>query len=292
MPKVTVILPNYNHQDYIEQRIESILNQDFKDFELIILDDASIDQSTQNIRKFLDDSRIKEFVINDQNSGSTFVQWEKGLQMAKGEYIWIAESDDMADRRFLTQLIEILDNNQKVGVAFCPSIWIDKDGKKILEPGHEEDADFWQGNNLIQNEFLAGNLIYNASSAVFRKSLINKINFSQIGQFKYTGDWLFWVQLISNTQVKRIEKRLNYFRRHENNVSFKSDREGLQFVEGIKIALYIFKHYPISWSKKRKTMLFWTKKLFISDINDKSAVLKKMPLEVKLYFNFFKLFGK
>ncbi|MCP9768227.1 glycosyltransferase family 2 protein [Lacihabitans sp. LS3-19] len=292
MPKVTVILPNYNHQDYIEQRIESILNQDFKDFELIILDDASIDQSTQNIRKFLDDSRIKEFVINDQNSGSTFVQWEKGLQMAKGEYIWIAESDDMADRRFLTQLIEILDKNQKVGLAFCPSIWIDKDGKKILEPDHEEDADFWQGNNLIQNEFLAGNLIYNASSAVFRKSLINKINFSQIGQFKYTGDWLFWVQLLSNTQVKRIEKRLNYFRRHENNVSFKSDREGLQFVEGIKIALYIFKHYPISWSKKRKTMLFWTKKLFTSDIVDKSAVLKKMPFEVKLYFNFFKLFGK
>jgi glycosyltransferase involved in cell wall biosynthesis len=292
MPKVSVILPNYNHQDYIEQRIESILNQDFKEFELIILDDASTDQSTQNIRKFLGDSRIKEFIINDQNSGSTFVQWEKGLQMAKGEYIWIAESDDMADRSFLTQLIEVLDNNKKIGVVFCPSVWIDKDGKKILEPSHEEDADFWLGNNLIQNEFLVGNLIYNASSAVFRKNLISKINFSQISQFKFTGDWLFWVQLMSNTQVKRISNRLNYFRRHENNVSFKSNREGLQFLEGIKIALYIFKHHPISWPKKRKTMLFWTKKLFISDIDNKNAVLKKMPFEVKLYFNIFNLFGK
>jgi glycosyltransferase involved in cell wall biosynthesis len=292
MPKVTVILPNYNHQDYIEERIESILNQDFRDFELIILDDASIDKSPENIRKFLTDSRIKEFVINEQNSGSTFIQWEKGLQRAKGEYIWIAESDDIADQRFLTELIAILDNDPNVGVAFCPSIWIDEKGNKILEPEHESEEVFWQGNQLIQKEFLVGNLIYNASSAVFRKELIKKVNFSQISQFKYTGDWLFWIQLISNVQVKRIGKRLNFFRRHPNNVSFKSERDGLQFLEGIKIALTIFKNYPISWTKKRKTMLFWTKKLFISENVDKETVLQKMPFEVKAYFAFFKLFGK
>lgn len=292
MPKVTVILPNYNHQDYIEERIESILNQDFKDFELIILDDASIDKSPENIRKFLTDPRIKEFVINDHNSGSTFIQWEKGLQRAQGEYIWIAESDDIADTRFLSELIDILDNNPKVGVAFCPSIWIDDKGNKILEPEHESDEDLWQGNQLIQNEFLAGNLIYNASSAVFRKDLIKKVNFSQISQFKYTGDWLFWVQLISDSQVKRIEKRYNFFRRHSNNVSFKSERDGLQFIEGIKIALNIFKNHPISWTKKRKTMLFWTKKLFLSENVDKASVLQKMPMEVRIYFAFFKLFGK
>jgi glycosyltransferase involved in cell wall biosynthesis len=292
MPKVTVILPNYNHQDYIEERIESILNQDFKDFELIILDDASIDKSPENIRKFLNDPRIKEFIINDHNSGSTFIQWEKGLQRAQGEYIWIAESDDIADKRFLTELIAILDNQPKVGVAFCPSIWIDEKGTKILEPDHEADEDLWQGNDLIQNEFLAGNLIYNASSAVFRKDLIKKISFSQINKFKYTGDWLFWVQLISDVQVKRIGKRLNYFRRHADNVSFKSERSGLQFIEGIKIALNIFKANSIPWFKKRKTMLFWTKKLFLTENIDHTEVLKKMPFEVRTYFAFFKLFGK
>ena len=292
MPKVTVILPNYNHQDYIQERIESILNQEFKDFELIILDDASMDKSPENIRKYLTDPRIKEFVINDQNSGSTFIQWEKGLQNAKGEYIWIAESDDVADKHFLSELIAILDNNPKVGVAFCPSIWIDEKGNKILEPDHESDEDLWQGNELIENEFLAGNLIYNASSAVFRKDLIKKINFSQISGFKYTGDWFFWVQLITNVNVQRIGKRLNYFRRHENNVSFKSEREGLQFIEGIKIIQNIFKSSTISWSKKRKTMLFWTKKLFLAEEVDILHVLPKMPLEVRAYFAVFKLFGK
>jgi glycosyltransferase involved in cell wall biosynthesis len=292
MPKVTVILPNYNHQDYIEERIESILNQDFDDFELIILDDASTDKSTEKIRKFLNDTRVKEFVVNDQNSGSTFIQWEKGLQKAQGEYIWIAESDDVADKRFLSELITILDNHPKIGVAFCPSTWIDEQGTKILEPDHEANEDLWKGNYLIQNDFLAGNLIYNASSAVFRKNLVNKISFSQINEFKYTGDWLFWVQLVSDVQVKRIGKRLNYFRRHANNVSFKSERSGLQFIEGIKIALDIFKTNPIPWLKKRRTILYWTKKLSSTEGIDHTEVLKKMPFEVRIYFAFFNFFGK
>jgi glycosyltransferase involved in cell wall biosynthesis len=292
MPKVTVILPNYNHQDYIEERIESILNQDFDDFELIILDDASTDKSPEKIRKFLNDTRVKEFVVNDQNSGSTFIQWEKGLQKAQGEYIWIAESDDVADKRFLSELITILDNHPKIGVAFCPSTWIDEQSIKILEPDHEVNEDLWQGNYLIQNDFLAGNLIYNASSAVFRKNLVNKISFSQINEFKYTGDWLFWVQLVRDVQVKRIGKRLNYFRRHANNVSFKSERSGLQFIEGIKIALDIFKTNPIPWLKKRRTILYWTKKLSSTEGIDHTEVLKKMPFEVRIYFALFNFFGK
>lgn len=292
MPKVTVILPNFNHESYIQERIESILNQDFKDFELIILDDASNDKSPEIIRKYLTDTRIKEFIINDQNSGSTFIQWDKGLQSAQGEYIWIAESDDVADKYFLSELIAILDNNPKVGLAFCPSIWIDENGNKILEPDHESDEDLWQGNELIQNEFLAGNLIYNASSAVFRKSLLKKVNLSQISEFKYTGDWFFWVQLITNVNVQRIGKRLNYFRRHEKNVSFKSERDGLQYIEGIKIVLNIFKSSTVSWSKRRKTMLYWTKKLFLSEEVDPAIVLPKMPLEVRAYYAVFKFLGK
>jgi hypothetical protein len=161
-----------------------------------------------------------------------------------------------------------------------------------LEPDHEANEDLWKGNYLIQNDFLAGNLIYNASSAVFRKNLVNKISFSQINEFKYTGDWLFWVQLVSDVQVKRIGKRLNYFRRHANNVSFKSERSGLQFIEGIKIALDIFKTNPIPWLKKRRTILYWTKKLSSTEGIDHTEVLKKMPFEVRIYFAFFNFFGK
>ena len=149
----------------------------------------------------------------------------------------------------------------------------------------------WAGKNLIQNEFLAGNVIYNASSAVFRKALINNVNFDQIRTFKYTGDWLFWVQLIPNCYVSRISKRLNFFRRHPNNVSFKSDSEGLQFIEGIQIAKYIFENYRVSFWKKRATMAYWTRKLLLSEVKNIESVIAKMPFEMKLYYRLLSFFN-
>ena len=291
MPKVSVILPNYNHEKYLDRRIESILNQDFKDFELIILDDASIDKSTEVIQKYLQDSRITEFIINDKNSGSPFIQWQKGMYAAKGDYIWIAESDDITDQRFLFDMVKLLDENKKIGVAFSPSIWIDEEGKEIHTPNHEEDEETWKGNDLIENDFLIGNLIYNASSAVFRKDLLKKVNFSMIAEFKYTGDWLFWVQIIFKSHVSRIGKRYNFFRRHSNNISFKSENEGLQFIEGVKIISYIFKNHPISFGKKRKTMLYWAKKIASTKLTNPSNVLKKMPLEIRFWYIILKNFS-
>lgn len=291
MPKVTIILPNYNHQEYIEQRIDSILAQEYQDFELIILDDASHDQSTNLIKKYLLDDRIKEFLINDQNSGSTFVQWEKGLNMAEGEYIWIAESDDVAKSNFLLEMVKVLENQPKVGLVYCPSIWIDSNGIEIHQPNHEEGENSWAGLSLIQNEFLAGNVIYNASSAVFRKEMLKNVSFEQIRKFKYAGDWFFWVQLIQDQQVVRIKQRLNFFRRHDGNVSFKSESEGLQFIEGIQIVKYIFKNYGVSFWKKRATMAFWTRKLLLSDLKNPKKVLEKMPSELNFYYwilSFFK----
>jgi|GWRWMinimDraft_12_1066020.scaffolds.fasta_scaffold01451_3 glycosyltransferase involved in cell wall biosynthesis len=291
MPKVSVILPNYNHEKYLDKRIESILNQDFKDFELIILDDASQDKSTEVIQKYLQDPRITEFIINDKNSGSPFIQWQKGMYAAKGDYIWIAESDDITDYRFLSEMVKILEENKKIGVAFSPSIWIDEDAKELHTPSHEEDEDTWNGDELIKNDFLIGNLIYNASSAVFRKNLLNKVNFSMLADFKYTGDWLFWVQLITKSHVKRIGKRYNFFRRHSNNISFKSENEGLQFIEGVKIINYIFKNHTISFGKERKTMLYWAKKIALTKLNSPIHVLKKMPLEIRFWHLIFKNFS-
>jgi glycosyltransferase involved in cell wall biosynthesis len=292
MPKVSVILPNYNHEKYIDQRVESILCQELSDFELIILDDASTDNSVESLKKYIDDSRVKEVLVNDQNSGSPFIQWQKGLLAAEGEYIWIAESDDIADRRFLTEMVNHLDQNPNVGLVFCPSTWIDEKGDEIHKPSHEEDEEDWAGNNLIKNEFLIGNVVYNASSAVFRKSLIKKVNFNQVSEFKYTGDWMFWVQLVTNVLVKRTGSRFNFFRRHQNNVSFKSDKEGVQFLEGIKIANYIMKNHSISFGKKRKTMIYWAKKIIQSNVENPKEMLKNMPFEVRVWHKLISMLSK
>ena len=103
---------------------------------------------------------------------------------------------------------------------------------------------------------------------------------------------VFWVQVSPNISITRIEKRLNFFRRHTNNVSFKSDNEGLQFVEGIKIAQYIFKTEQLSFSKKRKTMFYWAKKIATTKLANSKRVLEQMPFEIRLYFRILNLFSK
>ena len=107
-PLVSVIIPNYNHAPYLDERIRSIAGQSFQDFEIILLDDCSTDQSISILNKWAKHPKISHFIVNKQNSGSTFLQWEKGFSLAKGKYIWIAESDDVAHPDFLNITVNYL----------------------------------------------------------------------------------------------------------------------------------------------------------------------------------------
>lgn len=291
MPKVSVILPNYNHGKYLDQRVESILGQHYDDLELIVLDDASTDNSLEVLEKYKSRPGFRTIVKNTSNSGSPFFQWKKGIEMAEGDYIWIAESDDFSDLNFLNNLVAALDKDQNLGVVFSSSSWVDKDGTIIHKPDHEKNKDSWAGNSLIINELLIGNLIYNVSSSVFRKDLISKIDFDKIATFKYAGDWFFWVQIMSNTKVARISKRLNFFRRHAENVSFRAEREGLQFEEGLKVVSYIFKSGKVSFWKARMTMAYWARRFSTTELNNQKATLRKMPLEMQMYVKILNLFN-
>jgi glycosyltransferase involved in cell wall biosynthesis len=119
--KVSVIIPNYNHSKYLKQRIDSVLNQTFTDFELIILDDASTDCSREIIEDYTSLHPDILSYYNKNNSGSPFAQWDYGVRIAKGDYIWIAESDDFASEFFLERTTALLDENNSLGFVYCES---------------------------------------------------------------------------------------------------------------------------------------------------------------------------
>ena len=123
MPQVSVIVPNYNHAPYLRQRLDSIFNQTFQDFEVIILDDCSTDNSKEVIEEYRNRSQVSHVVYNETNSGSPFKQWAKGFDLAQGEYIWIAESDDWAELNFLEKMFRILEKDDSLALAFCESFW-------------------------------------------------------------------------------------------------------------------------------------------------------------------------
>ncbi|MFN9114867.1 MAG: glycosyltransferase family 2 protein, partial [Bacteroidota bacterium] len=116
---VSVIVPNYNHSRFLRKRIDSILNQTYQNFELIILDDNSNDDSVSVIEEYHSCSSISHIVYNQVNSGSTFKQWEKGLSLAKGDWIWIAESDDMCSSLFLQEITPIISLDQNLSFVYC-----------------------------------------------------------------------------------------------------------------------------------------------------------------------------
>src|SRR5690606_15755367 len=123
MPKVSIIVPNYNHAPFLKDRLDSIFCQDFEDYEVILMDDCSTDGSREILESYKDHGKVTQLVLNEKNSGSTFRQWKKGIELAKGEYIWIAESDDVADSKLVEVLVERLDEDATVGLAYCQS-WV------------------------------------------------------------------------------------------------------------------------------------------------------------------------
>ena len=121
-PAVSVIVPNYNHGRYLRQRLDSIFAQTFRDLEVIVLDDASSDDSLQVIADYRDRADVR-VIENAQNSGSTFTQWLKGIDLARADVIWIAESDDGCEPDFIATLLPAL-RDPRVKLAFANShVW-------------------------------------------------------------------------------------------------------------------------------------------------------------------------
>ena len=120
-PYVSIIIPNYNHAPYLKQRIESVLSQSYQNFEVILLDDRSTDNSWDILQAYKGHEKVSHCLRNDRNSGSPFIQWQKGIEIAKGEWIWIAESDDWADESLLESLINLTRLYPQVPLVFCQS---------------------------------------------------------------------------------------------------------------------------------------------------------------------------
>ena len=255
---VSVIIPNYNHEKYLQHRIDSVLNQTYQDFELIILDDKSKDGSIEIIEKYRNHPKVSHIVYNEVNSGTTFKQWKKGIELAKGEYIWIAESDDYADITFLEKVMLAVETNSSV-IGFSKSYVIDE--YDIIKRERAEvllsescDLDYF-----LSHLLLYGNVVYNASMVVFRKDAIDKSVWDKLARLKYCGDWLFWASLAMNGKgtVSEVKEYLNYFRNHSSNVSNKAEVNGLTFLEGFPISKMIAKKQGIRLDKQFREKWFY-----------------------------------
>ena len=272
MINISIIIPNYNHAKFLPQRINSILNQTYQNFELIILDDCSTDNSRNILDKLRDHPKVSHIIYNKKNSGNTFKQWEKGLIIATGELVWIAESDDSIDCSFLEKAVKIFQKSSSIGIIQCGSEWISDDGIVIYQDNFVNDFQEIDGHSFVLNNMVAGNSLYNASAILFKKSLITLPLNSLILEFKYCGDWLFWVKILEKTNLYIINENLNKFRRHTQTVSNYAERNGLFYLEGVKIYKYIKDKFPNS-DKYFYYNHYWASNILLKDYS-KKIILK------------------
>ncbi len=229
-PLVSVIIPNYNHSKYLVKRIESILNQSFQDFEIIILDDFSSDSSRELIESYKNNPKVSCLLFNNVNSGSTFKQWKKGIDLAKGEWIWVAESDDFCEDNFLSTLMRA-DISSSCGMRFCQSYPIDTNSEVISDDIHVFKNGEWNGELFLKEHLLKLNCIPNASAVVMKKSILLRALTDDVINLKLVGDWLVWSKFALWTNIYYSTNTVNYHRYHQETVRNNMSRKGMYYSE-------------------------------------------------------------
>jgi glycosyltransferase involved in cell wall biosynthesis len=245
LPLVSIILPSFNHEVFLKRRIESIFAQTYPHFELIILDDASSDRSIDILCTYKSNPAISHFLINDTNSGNPYSQWRKGIYHAKGEYVWIAESDDFSHPEFLKECVLRMQNDTRVGLTFCKSFFTDDNGNRIqidfpFFTALDNQQGTMSGKKFLENFLTERCGILNVSSVVFRKDVFNEFenSFKEISRYRYYGDWYIYVQIALRTNICYFDFPLNYFTKPLH--SYSSNQETPRhFKEKIKLQNYI-----------------------------------------------------
>lgn len=242
MPTVSVIVPNYNHAPYLKQRVDSILGQTYQDFELILLDDCSTDGSREVIESYRNNPHVSHIVYNEHNSGSAFRQWDKGIVLAQGEWIWVAESDDYAEPIFLERMMNEVAKVPDCSLAYAATWWVDEKGNNMWNNSKGDDIIIHCGNDFIHKKMAISNSIANVSECIFRRDCYRPSESYRYEHMRLCGDWLFYILLAEQGTVVELTKPLNYYRQHSSNISNDAEHRGFTFLEGADVLEYMIEH--------------------------------------------------
>ncbi len=233
MPRVSVIVPCYNHLKYLPERLGSIFGQTFDDFEVILVDDGSTDGSREYLEALSGKDKVSAVITGDANSGSAFRQWKKGFGAASGELVWIAESDDACSPGMLETLVAEFDRDPACVLAFCASMLTAEDGSPMgIHPYQQQIGKDLRmdGKAFVRRWQMRNNCIVNASGALFKKSTLDAVDDAFLG-YSGAGDWLFWAEVAVQGNVAFVWQPLNRFRRGEGNTTAAMKRSGRALAE-------------------------------------------------------------
>ncbi len=241
LPIVNIVVPSYNHGRYIGERIISIVNQTYRNWRLLVIDDCSDDNSDKVIRELQSKYGFK-YIRNSKNSGTPFSSWARLSELPRSDYVWICESDDIADKMFLEIGIEKLRKNPSAVLFYSASKIIDESGM-VIGSTDQYFRENWRINIWDEDRFstgqkelvdfqIQGQTVPNMSSALVRSEAFSVSLDPLLSRLKLTGDWLFIGKVMTYGDVIYSKEKLNSFRKHSftSRARTKEARSQAEFV--------------------------------------------------------------
>jgi len=263
LPRVSIVIPNYNYARFLDRRFQSILDQTYRDFEIIFLDDASTDNSVALVRnKFA--PYVQHFVINVNNTGNPFVQWNRGAHLARGEFIWIAEADDYCAPNFLERMLAAISQSPRIGLAYCHTLPVDSNDVSLDDgfylryvstlDGQRWHADFQaSGTDEVRLYLGKKNTITNVSGVVFRREAFAAMGYATEAM-RMCGDWLTYCRLLHDYDIAYVAEPMNFHRQHPAKHTQNSVLDLTYFREFLEVQRYIATAFAFDTAERKAAL--------------------------------------
>lgn len=209
-PLITVYVTNFNYANYIEQSIESVLVQTYKNFELIIIDDGSTDNSREIINRYIEETNIR--VIFQENKG-LIASNNIAVRAAQGKYVMRLDADDYLDKNALLVLVNAIEKSDDIALIFPDYYYVNADGQVT---GQERRHDFKSQVTLLDQP------AHGACTLIRRDCLLEVGGYSS--EFTCQDGWDLWLKLTENYSVENVNLPLFYYRKHGTNLTNDTDR--------------------------------------------------------------------
>jgi glycosyltransferase involved in cell wall biosynthesis len=216
-PSVTVAIPTYNRACYIREAIESVLSQSFADFSLVIIDNASIDE-TPTVVGSITDPRIA-YVRNNENVGM-IGNWNRAVELCHSQYLNILGDDDKMLPGFLARSVDVLDQFPTVGFTFSHCNKVDAEGRFLKLWGYDfPPLGFLTGHDYLDLTVKYGCCLTNSSSVLLRRDVFDAVGVFQGVYGNNTFDFNMWLRIACEFDVYFIDEPLVDYRLHPGQVS-------------------------------------------------------------------------
>ncbi len=280
-PLISIVITCYNGQKYIEDAINSILQQEHQDFEVFIIDDASTDSSEQIIQEYLSDARIN-YERNSRNIGSS-ASSNIALRKIKGDYVTFLDQDDFWLPTFLSRLVSKSREYPDSGLIYCDFY--------ILDENKGTQKVFYNPNPLNPRVFLRKLFLYKINIATYlQAAMIKRECLDSLGYFSESliglVDYELWLRVAGRYSMQRVGAPLVVKRLHDKNLT---DQMGDKiFIDKLNITKTIVGLYPelMRFVRKRDSIIYYDWAIFrmkLGDLNGAKTKFMRSLSEDKAY---------